>query len=171
MKDYNSVNRPSTGDARLRLSTPVLCCWALAYIAGGCGGSTGPSGPTGLSGPSESLVRVNTTAEFNSTVLGSKQPVMTLFYKEGCPACVKQEEVLGHLAAEYHGRAVFAEYPLANPLGIVKNPELGDKYDLFIWPTTILFFDGKERKRWLTNDFPVDDYRKSLNEVTTIRRD
>lgn len=169
MKDNNSVNRPSMN--RGGMATSALYCWTLTFIVAGCGGPTGPGGPTGLTGPSESLVQVNSTAEFQSAVLDSKPPVMILFYKEGCPACAKDEGILGHLAAEYHGRAVFAKYPLANPLGIVKNLQLSDKYDLFVWPTVILFFDGKERKRWLTNDFPVDDYRKSLNEVTTIRRD
>jgi thiol-disulfide isomerase/thioredoxin len=162
MKDYDSVNRQSTGCARLRLATPILFCWALAFVVAGCGGPTGPSEP---------LVQVNSTAEFQTAVLDSKPPVMTLFYKEGCPACAKQEAVMGHLAAEYHGRAVFVKYPMANFMSLVKNQEVRDKYNLFVWPTVILFLDGKEKKRWLTNDFPADDYRKSLNEVTTIRRD
>jgi thiol-disulfide isomerase/thioredoxin len=111
------------------------------------------------------LVQLETTAEFNSTVLDSRKPVIVMFYKEGCPACAKQEAVLGHLAAEYHGRAVFAKYPMATPLGIVKNRELHEKFEVYVWPTTMLFFDEREKKRWLTNDFPADVFRKDLDEI------
>jgi thiol-disulfide isomerase/thioredoxin len=117
------------------------------------------------------MVQIDSTAEFNSTVLGSRKPVMTMFYKEGCPACAVTEAVMGQLSAEYHGQVVFAKYPLANPLSIVKNRELRDKYNLVVWPTVILFFDGNERKRWTTNDFPAQEYENSIKEVLSIRRD
>ena len=143
----------------------VLVCWAFAILGAGCGGSSE------LVGPSEPLAQLDSIAEFNSTVLDARKPVVVLVYKEGCPACAKMERVLSHLAAEYHGRAVFVKYPMANALGIVKNAELRDKYNLFVWPTVILFFDEVEKKRWLTNDFPPDEFRKSLDEILSVRRE
>jgi thiol-disulfide isomerase/thioredoxin len=152
------------GGTRLRFAAPVLFCWALSFIAAGCG----QPAPVG---PSEPLVQLNTTAEFNSTVLDSRKPVIVMFYKEGCPACAKLEVLLGQLAAEYHGRAVFAKYPMATPLGIVKNRELRDKFDVYVWPTAMLFFDEREKKRWLTNDFPADVFRKDLDEILSAGKD
>ena len=159
MTNYSFVSRQLMGGTLV-----PLFCWVFALVAGGCGGP-------GLLAPSEPLVQLNSTAEFNSTVLDSRKPVIVMFYKEGCPACAKLEGVLGQLAAEYHGRAVFAKYPMANPLAIVKNQELHDKYNLYVWPTAVLFFDEVEKKRWLTNDFPADDFRKSLDDILSIRRD
>ena len=189
MKNYHSLNRQSTGatlkqgrccscsprrattataslegGTRLRFATPVLFCWALAFIAGGCGQ------PAAV-GPSEPLVQIDSTAQFNSTVLDSRKPVIVMFYKEGCPACAKLEVLLGQLAAEYHGRAVFVKYPLATPLGIVKNRELRDKFEVYVWPTAMLFFDEREKKRWLTNDFPADVFRKDLDEILSAGKD
>jgi thioredoxin 1 len=136
----------------------------LAFIVGGCA----QPAPVGSSEP---LVQLNSTAEFDRTVLDSRQPVIVMFYKEGCPACAKLEVLLGQLAAEYHGRAVFAKYPMATPLGIVKNRELRDKFDVYVWPTAMLFFDESERKRWLTNDFPADVFRKALNDTLALPRE
>ena len=148
----------------MRLSVPALCCCVLACVAGGCG----QPAPVGSSEP---LVQLNSTADFNSTVLDSRKPGIVMFYKEGCPACAKLEVLLGQLAAEYHGRAVFAKYPMATPLGIVKNRELRDKFEVYVWPTAMLFFDEREKKRWLTNDFPPDVFRKDLDEILSTGKD
>lgn len=155
-------SRPN-GRRILHLAAFATPCCVIALLAAGCG-SAAPSGP------SEPLMQLNSTAAFDTTVLDARQPVMVLFYKEGCPACANVESTLGQLAAEYHGRALFTKYPLANFLAISENRELRDKYEVAIWPTVILFLDGREKFRWTTSSFPADAYRKRLDDLLSIRK-
>jgi thioredoxin 1 len=129
----------------------ALCCAAVALLAVGCA-------------PSVPLVEVNSSGGFQSEVLDAHQPVMMLFYKQGCAACAALEPTLGELAAEYKGRALFTKYPLMSFVFIPNNAELRDKYDVVWYPTVVLFIDGQERKRWVA-DYSAEHYRKELDQV------
>lgn len=147
----NPQNKVISARSLLRAASPLLCLAALVMAVGGCA-------------KTQPLVPVNSTAEFQSTVLQAKQPVVLLFYKQGCAACAAAQSVLGQLAAEYNGRVVFAEYPLMNFVLISNNPELRDKYEVVLYPTVILFVDGQEKKRWVA-EYSAATYRKDIDAV------
>jgi thioredoxin 1 len=128
-----------------------VCFALLAIGAGGCAGG-------------KPLVQVDSSAAFQTEVLDARQPVMMLFFKEGCAACAAIEPKLEQLAAEYEGRALFTKYPLMSFVFISHNPELRDKYDIALYPTVILFFDGQEVKRWVA-DFDAAHYRQELDKI------
>ena len=81
------------------------------------------------------------TAEFESQVLQSQQPVLVDFYADWCGPCRAVAPVVEELAAEYAGRLTMAK------LDADQNPELMQQYGVLSIPTLILFQGGREVER------------------------
>lgn len=132
------------------LSLPVVATIALAFLVGGCA--------------EQKALTVGSEPEFNRTVDDSHQPVLMMFYKEGCASCAVLEPGIDTLAQEYQGRAVVAKIMIMNLVFLSPAPAVKEKYDIGLVPVVILFLNGQERQRW-TIDYNLDHYRKALNEV------
>lgn len=119
------------GDGKL-LRCIGTCFFAVVVIW--CGGCSGEAG---------NLTPITTTAEFESQVLGADLPVVLEFYKRGCPACFFLAPTLDSMVEEYEGRFLFAR--IENKY----SAKLRGRYNVFAYPTVILFSEGKERHRWV----------------------
>jgi thiol-disulfide isomerase/thioredoxin len=139
----------------------MSACVVLAFVAGGCG--------AGGSEPSEALVPAQDKEAFQAVVLDSHRPVLVFFYKDGCPSCAALEPTMQRLAAEYHGRAVVAKCSVMSLFFVGKNTELRAWYKIVLYPTVILFVEGRQRETWETNNHTAAEYRKALDAVVPGR--
>lgn len=128
----------------------VFVLTALTMLAVGCGG--------------EKLVEMKNKEMVESTISGSDRPVVMLFAKDGCAPCYTTMGTLQKMAAEYHGRATFAEYPLMTFVFIPRSMDIINKYEVILYPTVVLFINGKEKDRWVGVFLP-EQCRRQLNEV------
>lgn len=132
---------------------------ALAFVIGGCAGG----------GAREALVPAEDKDAFQATVLDSHKPVLVFFYKDACPMCAMLEPTMEQLAAEYHGRAVVAKCSVMSAFFVGKNTELRAWYKIVLYPTVILFVEGRDREHWETNNHTAAEYRKALDAVVGPR--
>ncbi len=100
--------------------------------------------------------------QFRREVLQSKQPVIVDFYKDSCPTCDIQDAVLEQLAYEYRGRVKFVKFKIREAYMVSSCPEFMDEYNLFWVPTTVLFVNGREQRRWELNHL-ASEFRPSLD--------
>jgi len=112
----------------------------------------------------EKLTCVESEDAFQTQVLQSDKPILVDFYKGGCPPCVALEPGLAQLAREYDGRVNFARFELMAPYFAVRSEQLMKEYQIKWFPTVILFVDGKERQRWVS-DFDLDSYRAVMDSA------
>lgn len=75
--------------------------------------------------------------EFDTTVLGSKEPILVDFWAEWCGPCKQISPILDEIAGEMSGKLAVAK------VNIDQNPESPQKYGVRGIPTMILFKDGK----------------------------
>lgn len=75
--------------------------------------------------------------EFDTTVLGSKEPILVDFWAEWCGPCKQISPILDEIAGEMAGKLTIAK------VNIDQNPEAPQKYGVRGIPTMILFKDGK----------------------------
>ena len=134
----------------------ALCLVASATmmaLAGGCTGGCGQgeSRPFRIGRPS-------------SVVLKSKRPVLIELNKDPCPPCVAQKAEFDKLTDEFGGQILFASMTLVKGDFIVLCPEIRDRYHIFWLPTTMLFVNGEERKRW-ENLHGATEIREELKKV------
>ena len=85
---------------------------------------------------------------FDREVLKSPRPVLVEFSKDPCPPCVDQKAELETLTDPFRGQVTFATMTLVQGEFVVTCPRIQEGYKILWLPTTILFVDGKERKRW-----------------------
>ncbi len=128
----------------------VAACTMLVLTLAGCA--------------SEEIRPIKDETDFQAQVLASDKPIMVDFYKGGCPTCALLDPMMNKLAEEYRGRVVFARFELMKPYFAVTSEKLKTDYDIAMFPTEILFVNGKEKARWVI-DYNEDGYRKVLNEV------
>ncbi len=96
--------------------------------------------------------------------LKSNKPVMMDFYKDSCPTCVIQEAVINDMAPEYLGKVDFVKYKILESNFSSASKEIKDRYKLNWVPTTMLFVNGREVKRWELNH-GADEFRAALDET------
>jgi len=137
----------------------VLAVLAAPALLAGC--SPDPA-------PSVALVEIS---QFQTQVLQARGPILVQFYKNPCPTCVVQEEVLRELAGQYAGRVSFARYQIADAMWNDTTGGIKQRYRLNWVPTTILFVNGQEKERWELNHL-AGDFRPALDmAVLSQRRD
>ena len=137
------VESPAAGGVRTMAATWL----ALAVCALGAGGCQDDQGPQGKL----ALTPLQDVAEFNREVVQSRQPVLVDFYKDSCPTCVIQDDVLEGLNYEYQGRVKFVKFKVREAYMVSNCPEFMDQQKLFWVPTAVLFVNGKEQQRWELN--------------------
>lgn len=131
----------------------MVACVFLLAMAGGCAGGK--------------MTPIRDAAEFKEVVLKSDRPVVVDFYKSGCPTCIALDGPMDKLAEEYKGRAIVAKFMLMQATSAVTSPELRDKYNIWNFPTVILFVNGREKWRFLRR-YDLDEYRKAINEALAV---
>lgn len=132
------------------MSVCVLAVFGLA--AGGCGGKA---------------IVMQDAAQFNSTVQNSDQPVLMMFFKQGCASCAALEPTIDQLAREYEGRAVVGKIMVMTVAFFPPTQEVGqikDRYDVVFVPVVILFNKGQQVKRF-DQDYSISDYRAALDAI------
>ncbi len=128
-----------------------LVVWvALCVASGGCADNH--------------VTRLQDTAEFKQAILQSDKPVLVDFFKGGCPTCIPVDGMMATLDEEYKGRVTVAKFMLMQPYFAVTSPELREQYDIAFYPTVILFVNGQEKWRFISN-YRMDDYRKAMDEA------
>jgi len=85
---------------------------------------------------SDKVVHVS-TADFESTVLNSKEPVLVDFWAEWCGPCKMIAPALDELADAYDGRAKIAK------VNVDEQRELAAKYHVRSIPMLLVFKDGQ----------------------------
>ena len=86
---------------------------------------------------SDKVVHVS-TADFQSTVLDSKEPVLVDFWAEWCGPCKMIAPALDELADAYEGRAKIAK------INVDEQRELAVKYHVRSIPYLLVFKDGEK---------------------------
>ena len=131
--------------------TLALMAWALlVLVAGGCG-------------PAK-FKPVTNEAEFDEQVLKADKPVLVAFFKGGCATCLFLDPCMDQLAEDYDGRVKFAKFELMRFWFEVTCPAIQKRHRIGLFPTVVLFVEGKEKKRWII-DYSGDAYRKVLDEI------
>ena len=134
--------------------TLALMAWALLVLAaGGCGPAKFKS--------------VTNEAEFDEQVLKADKPVLVAFFKGGCATCLFLDPCMDQLAEDYDGRVKFAKFELMRFWFEVTCPAIQKRYRIGLFPTVVLFVEGKEKKRWII-DYSSDAYRKVLDEIVGL---
>lgn len=85
---------------------------------------------------SDKVVHVS-TADFESTVLNSKEPVLVDFWAEWCGPCKMIAPALDELADAYDGRAKIAK------VNVDEQRELAARYQVRSIPMLLVFKDGE----------------------------
>lgn len=101
-------------------------------------------------------------AAFQEVAMKSDKPVLVEFYKGGCPTCILLDGPMDKLVEEYRGRAVVAKYQIMTAYFAVKDKQVRDAYDITVFPTVVLFVDGKAVKTWAMH-YGLKEYRQALD--------
>ncbi len=80
-------------------------------------------------------------ADFETTVLQSKEPVLVDFFAEWCGPCKAMAPALEQIATEMAGKVKVVK------LDVDQNPNVTQKYRIQAMPTLIMFAGGKEVNR------------------------
>jgi thioredoxin 1 len=114
-------------------------------------------------GPSK-FKQLSTQAEFEEYVLKADRPVLVDFFKGGCASCLFLDPCMDQLSEEYKDRVAFYKFEGMRFWLEVPCIEIIKRYRIGLYPTVLLFVDGKEKKRWAVN-YGSDAYRRVLDEV------
>ena len=125
-------------------------CAALVLVAGGCG-------------PSK-LRPIASEWEFNQQVLKADRPVVVYFTKGGCAWCMFLDSSMDQLCEEYRDRVTFLRFELMSFWSKITCEPIWKGYRIAKFPTVVLFVNGKEKYRWVTN-YSSEAYRPVLDEV------
>ena len=141
------------GGRRVPQRAALVACAIGIFAAAGCGSSR--------------LAIIRDEATFNEQVLKADRPVVVEFSKGGCLWCLFVDSSMDPLVGEYQGRVRFARFELVDVWGKIASETLWKRYRIGLYPTVLLFVNGKEKKRWVIN-YSGDAYRKVLEEVVGL---
>ncbi len=82
-------------------------------------------------------VRVLTSGNWETEVLGSAQPVLVDFWAEWCAPCRMIAPTVEALATEYEGRAKVGK------LNVDENGDVAERYGIRAIPALLVFRDGR----------------------------
>ena len=131
----------------------IIACAVLVLAAGGCG-------------PSK-FKALTTQTEFEEQVLKADKPVLVDFFKGGCASCMFLDPCMDELSEEYKDRVTFYKFEGMRFWLEIPCWEVIKRYRIGLYPTVLLFVNGKEKKRWVIN-YSGDAYRKVLEEVVGL---
>ena len=100
-----------------------------------------------------------TDANFESAVLGSRQPVLVDFWAEWCGPCRLLTPTIEELASE------LGESAKVGKLNVDENPETAAKYRISSIPSVLVFRDG-ELAETLVGVQSKQRYRNALTQIT-----
>jgi thioredoxin 1 len=81
------------------------------------------------------------TATFDETVQGSREPVIVDFWAEWCGPCKMIAPILEEIAGEQAGKLRVAK------LNVDDAPEIARRFEVMSIPTLLVFRDGEPAKR------------------------
>jgi thioredoxin 1 len=128
----------------------LAVCAVLVLVVGGCGPSR--------------LRPITNEREFGEQVLKADRPVIVYFSKGGCAWCMFLDSCMDQLYEEYGDRVIFTQFELMSFWLKITCEPIWKQYRVALFPTVILFVNGKEKYRWVTN-YSGDAYRKVLDEA------
>ena len=128
----------------------------LGALALGCG-STG----TGDSGAAPPAPTAAIAVAEPASGTPDTRPILVVFTKPGCPACLKLAPALAEIKKDYEARVRFEEADTQAA------PKLIFDYEISLTPTIILFADKKETAR-LLNPKP-EEVRAALDTTLAAR--
>ncbi len=113
--------------------------------------------------------------DWETNVLGSKEPVLVDFWHDACVWCKRLEPELAEVAKDFSPKLKFARL---NVLSSDANTQLGQKYGIMGTPTLILFcnrrvlehlvgYRPKEKLRREIKDM-VDNYQACFKQSTPL---
>lgn len=108
--------------------------------------------------------QVKDLAELDKMVATSQKPLVMDFYKEGCAHCNAFETTLRGLGRDYSGKITTAKFLLMKANGECTAPAFAEKHDIALYPTVIIYVNGKESKRFIQN-YTYSDYSVAIDEI------
>ena len=102
--------------------------------------------------------KVFTDQDFQTNVLGSKQPVLVDFWAEWCGPCRMLAPVIDRVAAANEGKLVVGK------MNVDDNPETPQKYGIQGIPT-LLLFKGGELVNQMVGYQSQENIQKAIDEV------
>ncbi len=78
---------------------------------------------------------------FEREILKNEQPVLVVFWRPGCGACLAITPVIEEVAKEFEGRVRVGK------LNIFENPETAKEYKIPAVPTLIIFKNGEPMEK------------------------
>ncbi len=110
----------------------------------------------------DTLVDVD-AEDWETKVLGSKEPVLVDFWHDACVWCKRLEPELAEVAKDFSPKLKFARL---NVLSSDANTQLGQKYGIMGTPTLILFCNGRVLEQ-LVGYRPKDKLRREIQDMVT----
>ncbi len=135
-----------------RISLTLIAAVALGCASGGAGKAEAPPpAPTAAAAPETG----------GAPAAPDARPVLVVFTKPGCPACMKLAPALAQIKKDYGATWRVEEVDTS----IAK--KLIFEYEISLTPTVILFVGGKERSR-LQNPQP-EELRAALDKALSAK--
>lgn len=100
-------------------------------------------------------VKEFTDANFETEVLGAKEPVLVDFWAEWCMPCRALAPTIDKIATEYAGRAKVGKVDTDS------NRDISIKYGINAIPTVILFKDGQVAAKFVGLK-PEGDFKNAI---------
>jgi thiol-disulfide isomerase/thioredoxin len=119
---------------------------------------------TGCAPGNGEVVKLESRDQFRQETARADRPTVVEYYKPGCPACVVYESVYRDLAKRWGDRITFVQVNCSD------HKPLCLQQQVRAYPTTILYLNGRVRKRWV-NEHNRSKYRDEFNAALRNARD
>ena len=104
------------------------------------------------------LTKEFTTANFETDVIQSAQPVLVDFWAEWCGPCRQIAPAVDEIAVEYEGRAVVGK------VNIDHYPDIASQYGIRSIPNLLVFSDGKVQQQ-IVGAVGKDKLSEAINKL------